>query len=201
MGYTHYYSYKFADPRWPEVFGRTALDAKTIIEAVAKLTPPIEIVREYDRPTDPPEITEGGIYFNGPGDLGHETFVIDAQPWWVDFAPDDPDPEYQERYAAYAKYCAVRSEESGGAEWGFCKTARKPYDLVVCSVLLRLAVHGGDRVTGRRDGWWDEEWLNGAWPPDGVNIGARGFVATLFPDDPVVDLGKQWAAAENAALS
>lgn len=169
MGYTHYYSYKFTDPRWPEVFGRTALDAKTIIEAAAVLTPPVEVVREYDRTDEPPEVTEGAIVFNGPGDLGHETFVIEAKP------------------ADYANYCA--------SEWAFCKTARKPYDLVVCSVLLRLAFHGGDIVTVRSDGWWDEEWLNGAWPPDGVNSGARGFITTLFPDDAVVDLGEQWQQA------
>lgn len=40
---------------------------------------------------------------------------------------------------------------------GFCKTARKPYDLMVTACLLLLAYHFGDQVDINSDGY-EEEW-------------------------------------------
>jgi hypothetical protein len=42
-------------------------------------------------------------------------------------------------------------------DFEFCKTARKPYDLAVCAVLLITVKHtGAVKVTS--DGDWDDEW-------------------------------------------
>jgi hypothetical protein len=56
-------------------------------------------------------------------------------------------------------------------DW-FCKTARKPYDLLVTAVLLRAKHRLGDRVSLASDGTYAD------WAP------ARRLVAELFPGDP-----------------
>lgn len=40
----------------------------------------------------------------------------------------------------------------------FCKTARKPYDLAVCLVLLSMKRHAPRSVRLGSDGDWDGEW-------------------------------------------
>jgi hypothetical protein len=60
--------------------------------------------------------------------------------------------------------------EAKGTGFTFCKTARQPYDLVVCAVLLRAVAH----IPGfslRSDGDWytEDEW-----------IAARKLVARMF---------------------
>ena len=40
----------------------------------------------------------------------------------------------------------------------FCKTARKPYDVVVCAALLAIKHHQGDNVEIHSDGEFDDEW-------------------------------------------
>jgi len=42
-------------------------------------------------------------------------------------------------------------------ENGFCKTARKPYDLVVCKALLLMKYHLKDLVDISSDGFWVSE--------------------------------------------
>jgi hypothetical protein len=46
----------------------------------------------------------------------------------------------------------------------FCKTARKPYDVIVCALLIRAKVHYGDGIVIDSDGDWldDEEWVPAA---------------------------------------
>jgi hypothetical protein len=47
-----------------------------------------------------------------------------------------------------------------GGGFQFCKTARKPYDLAVCLVLLVIARHAPDAMCIGSDGDWDNEWLS-----------------------------------------
>lgn len=49
-----------------------------------------------------------------------------------------------------------------GDDFQFCKTARQPYDLAVCLVLLRTyALNKGRRFSFNSDGSWnDEAWKN-----------------------------------------
>ncbi|KAI9707578.1 MAG: hypothetical protein M1836_000539 [Candelina mexicana] len=61
-------------------------------------------------------------------------------------------------------------------DWGgdkFCKTARKPYDVVVTAVLLRAHMLFGEGTDIRSDGNWDE-WIEG-----------RQLVERLFPGEEV----------------
>jgi hypothetical protein len=59
--------------------------------------------------------------------------------------------------------------------FSFCKTARKPYDLVVSVVLLRAAHHYGAAIDIASDGRWDgdDEWV----PP-------RAWYRSLFGEVP-----------------
>ena len=43
----------------------------------------------------------------------------------------------------------------------FCKTAEKPYDAVVCAVLLAAQAHYGAALEVSSDGYWDREWSEG----------------------------------------
>lgn len=54
----------------------------------------------------------------------------------------------------------------------FCKTARKPYDVVVTAILLRAHHHAPAGIEVSSDGYW-EEWGEG-----------RELVRELFGDEP-----------------
>jgi hypothetical protein len=75
------------------------------------------------------------IRFNGWKDEGHETFLVTRE------MPEIPD---------------WSSDKS--ASFDFCKTARKPYDLAVCLVLLSMKRHAPESVRVSSDGDWDAEW-------------------------------------------
>ena len=65
--------------------------------------------------------------------------------------------------------------ENTPEEFSFCKTARKPYDLAVCSVLIlaSLLCESGDISSdGIGDTYTDSEWID-AWK----------FLSNLFPSD------------------
>jgi len=67
-----------------------------------------------------------GIYLNGIGSDGHETFVL---------AHPNPTTVEDNSWCIGGKPGEIN---------GFCKTARKPYDLVVCAVLCRAKMLMGD---------------------------------------------------------
>lgn len=94
----------------------------------------IEVAFECDIPK-PPEVSDQMIRFNGVGNEGHETFI---------FFKKKPEPG--------------QWNKDSGSYFYFCKTARKPYDLAVCLVLLSLANHAPKSVKLGSDGDWDCEW-------------------------------------------
>ncbi|WP_251553961.1 hypothetical protein [Neobacillus muris] len=53
--------------------------------------------------------------------------------------------------------------------WEFCKTARKPYDLPVCEVLLVLKYHYGDDFSLSSDGFCTDG-LDGNWAEAYENV-------------------------------
>jgi hypothetical protein len=79
-----------------------------------------------------PELTKEHISFNGRDENSHETFYFEAT-----------------RKAAYP---------GGTPGWGFCKTARKPYDIVVVACLTFLAADYGFEVSSDGD---MEDWEAG----------------------------------------
>lgn len=120
MGYTHYWTQ--TRDFTPEEMGDIGASVRRIINTVSGQV----IVGNYDdaeaRPlvicggdgTGEPEISKTRIWLNGDGEhnLDHETF-------WVDAVRDTSSP---------------RASEG----WGFCKTAQKPYDIVVTAILTLL---------------------------------------------------------------
>lgn len=76
-----------------------------------------------------PEVNDSQIVLNGYDEESHETFVLDR------FKPENPsyrkdDPEY----------------------FSFCKTARKPYDRVVVSIMVAAKAIASDALTISSDG-------------------------------------------------
>lgn len=139
MGYTHYWTQ--TRDFTPEEMGDIAGAVRKIIaEASGKPgvhnyddRPPVPLVICGSDGTGEPVLTKEKIAFNGQGpDLDHETFYIEAT-----------------REAPYA---------GGQLGWAFCKTAQKPYDVVVTAVLTMLATTYGFRVSSDGD---IEDWQAG----------------------------------------
>jgi hypothetical protein len=96
----------------------------------------------------PPYVDDHTIYFNGVGEDGHENIVIsrEAGPSW-----------------------------GGDGAFNFCKTASKPYDVVVTAVLAYLDSSFPDAFTVRSDGA-PYDWEKGvslahkAWPEVDISV-------------------------------
>jgi hypothetical protein len=127
LGYSHYY-YQTGDipqDRWESL----CLDAFKAIDHCADLK--IPLVFECDDPK-PPLISDDAIRFNGVGNDGHETFILNKNP-------------------------GIPLRE--GRHFDFCKTAHKPYDLAVGLVLLLALHHAPEIISVSSDGRWDSEWV------------------------------------------
>lgn len=81
----------------------------------------IPIAYEYDEPSKAPQLDASLIHYNGVGADGHETFYIKAEKSGV-------------------------TNQPGMVGFAFCKTAAKPYDVVVVASLLALKDRLGDTV-------------------------------------------------------
>lgn len=128
MGYTHY---------WTQKRDFTAEEMRQIGEGVKAIiatavgnvypdsrghTHELVICNGMGDPGTQAEITDERIAFNGTdeGDMGHETFIFAA--------------------TRELPYEGAPADRIG---WAFCKTARKPYDVVVTAVLTYLAADWG----------------------------------------------------------
>jgi hypothetical protein len=129
MGYTHYYKFNRAALTSAEIATGFALAAKEI--KTLKRYLPKEIKIRGGLGTGAAAINDEEIWFNGDSkfDLDHESFSVKR----------DSSPLYPER------------------DNGFCKTARKPYDVLVCCALISLKRHlpGAFSFTsdGDKDDW------------------------------------------------
>jgi hypothetical protein len=101
------------------------------------------VVQLEENDSRPPQADAERIQFNGIGSDGHETFLLTKKPL--------------------------------GAFGGFssCKTARKPYDLVVCLTLLAAHVFARGALSISSDGDWNDK---------GWCYGSHKF-AVLFPEE------------------
>ncbi len=143
MGYTHYL-------RRPEkldqkTFNEFVEDVKKLKKALPKISKNAggyhsePIVIKGGLGEGEPEFTKERVWFNGndEDDTSHETFGIEQT-----FSEDgfgQPDEE--------------------GRLFEFCKTARKPYDLLVCATLIAFKHHFGNQVEVSSDGdMKGEEW-------------------------------------------
>lgn len=75
------------------------------------------------------------IYLNGIGELSHETFCLER----------------------ITETTAHTQRDDNGLIFNFCKTARKPYDIAVCSALIIAKKHFGESIMISSDGD-NEEW-------------------------------------------
>jgi len=138
MGYTHYHTRNARAKGSAYMFGKLALDAKAIIAEAQKQG---IAIRGYDGNGEP-EYNEAYFRFNGDASEGHdyETFAWEA-------LPEQPDWQ-RKHYAAEGR--------NPHQIFDFCKTAHKPYDAVVCAVLIRAKVIYGNLVEVRSDGDWTD---------------------------------------------
>lgn len=125
MGYTHYWgaTRTFTASEWKDICAAT----RSILAATDAT-----IVREYDQPTERPDILDDEILLNGSGEEGHETFWLQRE------LPEEP--EYRK----------------GEGDFQFCKTARKPYDDVVVAILIAVRDIAPDAFSWSSDGYLEE---------------------------------------------
>lgn len=135
MGYTHYWQQK--RDFTPGEMLQIGEGVKAIIAAAVGKTQDFMYCRDPDHPLvicggdgkGEPKIDETTVWFNGQGpDLDHETFVFNA--------------------TRELPYPSAGADRLGSA---FCKTARKPYDVVVTAVLTFLHADWGFDVSSDGD--------------------------------------------------
>ena len=128
MGYSHYYNgQQVGERRWKKF-----TDEVRLLLAHPAITG--IVCKESDQPGLPPVIDDKVVCFNGKGEQGHETFVLQR--------------------SGGKEFCKTGgiSQMNIGDSWG------KHYDIAVCAVLLAAKRHLGYRVTS--DGnWSDEGWM------------------------------------------
>lgn len=153
MGYTHQYTQQrdFTDQEWSRLmmaFSRLCQEMPSSSRSAGGYysNDPLAI---DDQEGGEPVCVEERILFNGaPEPLSHETFLLTRFRERMD--PDSPIPQ----------------------GFRFCKTDRKPYDLMVCATLLMAAKVAPCVLEIRSDGTPED------WQP------ARDFVEHVFKVHP-----------------
>lgn len=128
MGYTHYWRQK-GDFSQP-AWDKIVQDTKKVL-----LVSKVPIQEDYNK-KGPPIFNNSTIWFNGVGEDAHETFALQRI--------QEEIPDYQ-------------VDKSRG-RFDFCKTAHKPYDLMVCATLLIAKHHAPETITLNSDGDWNYDW-------------------------------------------
>lgn len=121
MGYTHYF---YRDENLDhKLFDLASKDCQKVCHGSD-----VKIQLEFDKP-NLPVFTEDQIRFNGVGDDGNETLVIDQH-----YKPGFP------------------QTNDTGQLFKFCKTACKPYDRLVTACLVIFKHYFGDSFIVSSDG-------------------------------------------------
>jgi hypothetical protein len=132
MGYTHY---------WYKIRNLNTIKFENLLDDFSKL---------LDQSDEVNNIAEGDfhgefyqdtqIQYNGIGDNQHETFFLER---------DTPKLEFEQWYE--------HGKNGKTHLFNFCKTARKPYDLLVCANLIIAKKKLGKEIIISSDGS-NEEW-------------------------------------------
>ena len=192
MGYTHYWKfnldYEINSEKWKEIvddfnkildveidipskndpFGPTVHPYYDVYDGTGGMTSLRNILEPYSN--QKLEITDEEIRFNGreEGDRGHEIFSLQRK---VDKRLEDYATRLDRKYI-----------------FDFCKTARKPYDIVVCCLLVILKHRLGNMIEISSDGkdWTNDEGkyyeIDGAWS-DAIKICVENLSYDLNYDD------------------
>ncbi len=122
--------------------------SKGCMEDINKVMKEYKNIIQYEEDNKKkPIITNTLIRFNGIGEDGHETFYFET-------------PPKEDKHSGFRK---------DGFQFNFCKTARKPYDIVVCKLLLILKAELQDNMKLSSDGFsncevsFDGEWNKAIW--------------------------------------
>lgn len=118
MGYTHYWEFKTPTENYTEQKKKALMEIEVLLERMPKHSN-----------------SAGSYYANEllkiKGGDGEAKFELNGRDLWINGdAKDGFDHE-----TFYVNL------ETPGVNFDFCKTARKPYDFVVCTMLLSLANH------------------------------------------------------------
>lgn len=158
MSYAHYWSrIEVPSERLPpeprDAYGRLAFDTLAFIAAAERRG--VMLADGAAHPGSRPVVDEGGIWLNGARPHQCEAFgwpAVPGEPWW--------------------------SNQPGHRWWDACATDRRPYDAVVCAILIRAAAHYGPSVRIASDGGWDGTTNGDVWQPEWV--AARRLVIAVF---------------------
>ena len=122
-------------------------DIKKVCDRYGKL---IQFEEDEKKPI---VLNSGEIRFNGIRENGHETFLFEV-------------PPKEDKYSKFDK----------GFLFNFCKTARKPYDIVVCEILLILKAHLQENLKIDSDGFSNSECsFDGEWNKAIEEVKAMGY--------------------------
>ena len=162
MGYTHYYQ-RYEREVAPEVWRRISDDCKRVCE-VAEIP-----LASWDG-TGEPEFTGEHVRFNGRSDCGHaernlgitwpspdaKGVALNAAPSGNWFGGAQLSARTCGGDCSHESFCLYRVEEPkpylDGKMFGFCKTAYKPYDLLVTACLIVAKHHLGNGIRVSSDG-------------------------------------------------
>lgn len=135
MGYTHYWRTPKELPA--DKFAAIVADAQKIFIACEQQG----ITLAGGLGKGEPEANEERIWFNGSKINGedHETFYL-----------------YQRFPTEDLHWCRP---DKNGRYFSFCKTTRKPYDIVVCAVLMAVKDHLQQTIIVKSDGDLSREWI------------------------------------------
>lgn len=154
MGYTHYWSQPLV-PLDQGTWNKFVADCRHLAKNL-----PDETTSAGSRGEDPlwltgcsryknPQFNRNMIYFNGglPGPRKSEGRFS-----WVN------DELSHETFALFRKGSLPDYDKGRAYAFGFCKTARKPYDLMVCACLILFKYYFGSTVEVHSDGEEDTDW-------------------------------------------
>ena len=150
MGYTHYYSHDkdLNQETWNEFIK----DCKTLYknmpdhsESSGAYHADDPLILTGDALCKSPKFTKDLVYFNG-GDTGVR---VKKGKYWEEAYPDGTTKEYPE--LSHETFILKRKKCNE-----FCKTARKPYDLMVQACLILFLAHFPDDAQVSSDGDSDD---------------------------------------------
>ena len=106
-----------------------------------------------------PKFNKKWVYFNGSSTPPKDRKKDNSNyKYWAE------DPLEHETFVLTREIEENEYGETDGSMWSFCKTARKPYDLMVQAVLLLAKCHFKDRIRIPPDDWNNsdgeyEDWI------------------------------------------
>jgi len=166
MGYTHYITRKEKELD-QETWGRFIKDCKILV----KNMPATSLGSAGNDESSPlhltgcgafklPQFSKHRVYFNG-GHPDSKRIKKKNEHQGKEYTYWEDEPSHgldHETFVIQRKYPKDnRSYTTPNEYFAFCKTARKPYDLMVCAVLILYKLHFQDRVSVCSDGDF-EDW-------------------------------------------